>query len=627
MTTVAELQEKARNSNLLKKALGDAEPKQHFELDDPMLTVKINFKNANKDSRIAVDKLLWFLWRRKTDPVNELTKQRMTEWYESGDFAAIQTDIFPLIKLSDFCESETLALNVSHDLASRLAFDESRGVVHIGVTRINAIVSEGTDMNPESRRRLYLRPGDVVKKVIGGNKSAYLNSKELLDEFLAKNRDKILHFEIFRCESDLIESVEAPNLFTSMENAKSGRGFVGALDQLAYYDSWEGDLVRADKYNEEQVLTGYKDYVLRLEDVVSNSIPQVGSLTKFPDLNQSFIFQPVAVREDRDIWNKLPAEKRRFQPRITECIRPDFKNFLPADELAYFLYGAATILANDDNFVSVETQSSEEKVVVVGDLHGNIDDLARAFALNGGLPSKNSKVKFIFNGDLIDRGCNSLATLLLVVSLKMIFPHKIFINRGNHETVDLARSFRFLDELIALYSDDEAYALLACEYDRLWHSKDVAKFPAAPFEELFNSLSLGAVIDNEIFVVHGGIPNVDDAFKYLERVEKKNVTNTNNKNYQSAREEKLIAKTDGTYSRVSIIEKTSISDGEIKIRETPTTASIWSAHRDRTSGKTYYYNKVTQVSQWVAPDEWQQQGSNVDSVENSIEKECSSTPC
>lgn len=73
----------------------------------------------------------------------------------------------------------------------------------------------------------------------------------------------------------------------------------------------------------------------------------------------------------------------------------------------------------------------DEELIVVGDIHGQMDDLVRIFEQNG-FPSLNRK--FIFNGDIIDRGSNSIGCLMTLFLMKIYFPSSVFITRGNHES-------------------------------------------------------------------------------------------------------------------------------------------------------------------------------------------------
>ena len=69
-------------------------------------------------------------------------------------------------------------------------------------------------------------------------------------------------------------------------------------------------------------------------------------------------------------------------------------------------------------------------VTIVGDLHGQFFDLLNLFERVGGWPPDTS---YIFLGDFVDRGHNSVETLSLLLCLKLKYPAHITLLRGNHE--------------------------------------------------------------------------------------------------------------------------------------------------------------------------------------------------
>ena len=54
--------------------------------------------------------------------------------------------------------------------------------------------------------------------------------------------------------------------------------------------------------------------------------------------------------------------------------------------------------------------------------------------------------KFLFLGDYIDRGKKNLECILLLLWLKIKYPSKIFLLRGNHESENINRTYGFYDE-------------------------------------------------------------------------------------------------------------------------------------------------------------------------------------
>lgn len=124
---------------------------------------------------------------------------------------------------------------------------------------------------------------------------------------------------------------------------------------------------------------------------------------------------------------------------------------------------------------------------VFGDVHGQYSDLLRFFELID-LPPQN---KFLFLGDYVDRGENSLEVICLLFSLKIKFPNHIYLLRGNHECSDLNGGYGFKDECIERYGTDGI---------KIW--KDINKS--------FQMLPLCALINKSVFCVHGGIsPNLN----------------------------------------------------------------------------------------------------------------------
>ena len=121
----------------------------------------------------------------------------------------------------------------------------------------------------------------------------------------------------------------------------------------------------------------------------------------------------------------------------------------------------------------------EAPLHVCGDIHGQYYDLLRIFE-HCGYPGEFS---YLFLGDYVDRGKQSLETICLLLAYKIKFPNKFHLLRGNHESSVTNRIYGFYDECKRRYNV------------RLWRN----------FTELFNYLPVAALIDDKILCMHGGL--------------------------------------------------------------------------------------------------------------------------
>ena len=143
-------------------------------------------------------------------------------------------------------------------------------------------------------------------------------------------------------------------------------------------------------------------------------------------------------------------------------------------EIKFLITKTKKILLSQPIFLELESP-----ITVCGDIHGQYPDLLKLFEIGSFPPEKN----YIFMGDYVDRGKQSIECICLLLCYKIKYDENFFLLRGNHESGSINRIYGFYDECKRRYNV------------KLWKS----------FVDLFNCLPIAASIDDKIFIVHGGL--------------------------------------------------------------------------------------------------------------------------
>jgi len=164
--------------------------------------------------------------------------------------------------------------------------------------------------------------------------------------------------------------------------------------------------------------------------------------------------------------------------------------YLKESEVKLLCQKAREILVDESN-----VQQVDAPVTICGDIHGQFYDLVELFKVGGDCPDRN----YLFLGDFVDRGYYSVETFLLLLALKVRYPDRITLIRGNHESRQITQVYGFYDECLRKYGSVNVWRYCT---------------------EIFDYLSLSAIIDGRVLCVHGGLsPSINtlDQIRVLDR--------------------------------------------------------------------------------------------------------------
>ena len=227
---------------------------------------------------------------------------------------------------------------------------------------------------------------------------------------------------------------------------------------------------------------------LTLEQKVDKFRDKAKALPKpgVPDASNGQLPPPCAPLDAESLTTSLAKDLFEL------LLRPDCPSPAVSKRLCLrILLAAIDHLATGGPVVDVPLPTGSQRSVIVGDTHGQLQDVL-TILLEYGLPSMSNR--YVFNGDIADRGPNACEIFLLVLLYQLLVPGSLVVTRGNHEAADInerpaSMGGGFLDEVQAKY-DHDTFEL---------------------FQLYFTHMPVAVALGGQIVVVHGGLSRERDA--------------------------------------------------------------------------------------------------------------------
>jgi diadenosine tetraphosphatase ApaH/serine/threonine PP2A family protein phosphatase len=153
-------------------------------------------------------------------------------------------------------------------------------------------------------------------------------------------------------------------------------------------------------------------------------------------------------------------------------------NHLPEATIISLVHTLQDILYQEPNLLELQLP-----ITICGDTHGQIYDLVHLFEISGKMTDDDT-LTYLFLGDYIDRGFHSMETFAFLAALKVKYPNRIWLLRGNHESRQVSHLYGFYNDCLHIYGHVGIWTLC---------------------NEIFDLLPLTAVIGKRVFCTHGGL--------------------------------------------------------------------------------------------------------------------------
>jgi len=160
------------------------------------------------------------------------------------------------------------------------------------------------------------------------------------------------------------------------------------------------------------------------------------------------------------------------------------------NQLILVFRSALKLFREESIILELNKENPHEKVIVIGDLHGDIVSLMKFVEI---IKLENPKY-VIFLGDIVDRGLHQLECFIFILALKIQDSNKYYLLKGNHETLEVNRNYGFFQDFLNRFKDPKKFSYVTA---------------------IYNALPYCALVNESILCLHGGIPEEFDAINRL----------------------------------------------------------------------------------------------------------------
>ncbi|CAD5212376.1 unnamed protein product [Bursaphelenchus okinawaensis] len=215
--------------------------------------------------------------------------------------------------------------------------------------------------------------------------------------------------------------------------------------------------------------------------------------------------EPIPAKVPSKPPDKGKAEPKEMQQERTKKVRAWLMSIVDRLTLKWTPESSQTLFKNEELielcYRARETFWMENSMItckspisIVGDIHGQFQDLLAMFRLVGFPPNR----QFVFLGDYVDRGPFSIEVITLLYAYKVLYPDQITLLRGNHESRPVNMQYGFFFECKKRYSI-ELYEV---------------------FQYAFYCMPFCALVDNCVLCMHGGISEDLREFNQMKRIDR-----------------------------------------------------------------------------------------------------------